>query len=75
MIAAGEEGEHSMIMPLDQLIEFEQNAYEMTVVVTRRAYQLGVIRDEEVERNNGKVVSMATSQVFNKQIEFKHVED
>lgn len=75
MIAAGEEGEHSMIMPLDQLIEFEQNAYEMTVVITRRAYQLGVIRDEEVERNNGKVVSMATSQVFNKQIEFKHVED
>jgi len=60
-----------MIMPLEQLIEYDSNAYELTVVVTHRAYQLAVIRGPEVDKNSGKVVSLATRQVFTKQIEYK----
>jgi DNA-directed RNA polymerase subunit omega len=64
-----------MIMPLEQLIEYDLNAYEITVAITRRAYQLGVIKNEDVEKCNGKVVSLATRQVFAKDIEYKAIED
>jgi DNA-directed RNA polymerase subunit omega len=60
-----------MIMPLEQLIEYDGNAYELTVAVTRRAYQLAVIRGPEVDKNNGKVVSLSTRQVFTKQVEYR----
>ncbi len=64
-----------MIMPFEQLIEYDKNVYEITVAITKRAYQLGVIRDEEVERNNGKVVSLATRQVFFGNVEYKPLEE
>jgi DNA-directed RNA polymerase subunit omega len=57
-------------MPLEDLFEYEGNAYEFTVAVNRRAYQLAVLKTPEVEKNNGKVVSLAMRQVFNKQIEY-----
>ncbi|HUX36279.1 MAG TPA: DNA-directed RNA polymerase subunit omega [Rectinemataceae bacterium] len=60
-----------MIMPLEQLIEYDQNAYELTVAVTHRAYQLAVIRGPEVDKISGKVVSLATRQIFTKQIEYR----
>ncbi|PKL09222.1 MAG: DNA-directed RNA polymerase subunit omega [Spirochaetae bacterium HGW-Spirochaetae-7] len=59
-----------MSMPLEDLFEYEGNAYEFTVAVNRRAYQLAVLKTPEVEKNNGKVVSLAMRQVFNKQIEY-----
>jgi len=58
-------------MPLEDLFEYDGNAYEFTVAVNRRAYQLAVLKTPEVEKNNGKVVSLAMRQVFNKQIEYR----
>jgi DNA-directed RNA polymerase subunit omega len=60
-----------MIMPLEQLIEYDQNTYELTVAINHRAFQLAVLRGPEVDKNNGKVVSLATRQIFSKQIEYK----
>jgi DNA-directed RNA polymerase subunit omega len=60
-----------MIMPLEQLIEYDGNAYEITVAITRRAYHLAILKTPEVEKNNGKVVSLATRQVFSKQVEYR----
>ncbi len=60
-----------MIMPFEQLIEYDENAYQLTVAVTHRAYQLAVIRGPEVDKNSGKVVSLATRQIFTKQIEYR----
>lgn len=60
-----------MIMPLEELIEYEGNAYELTVAITRRAFHLAVLKTPEVEKNNGKVVSLATRQVFSKQVEYR----
>lgn len=60
-----------MSMPLEDLFEFDGNAYEFTVAVNRRAYHLAVLRTPEVERNNGKVVSLSMRQVFGKQIEYR----
>ena len=64
-----------MIMPLEELIEYEGNAYELTVAITRRAFHLAVLKTPDVEKNNGKVVSLATRQVFSKQVEYRFIQN
>ena len=64
-----------MIMPLEDLIEYEGNSYELTVAITRRAFQLAVLKTPEVEKNNGKVVSLATRQLFTKQVEYRFTQN
>lgn len=59
-----------MSMPLEDLFEYDGNAYEFTAAVNRRSYQLAVLKTPEVEKNNGKVVSLAMRQIFSKQIEY-----
>lgn len=53
-----------MIFPLEQLVKFSGNVYEITVAASRRAYQLAMMKDAEIDRNDGKVVSLAAKQVF-----------
>ncbi len=60
-----------MIFPLEQLIEFKDNIYEITSAASRRAYQLSKLDDEEVEENDGKVVSLAAKQLFTKEVEYR----
>jgi DNA-directed RNA polymerase subunit omega len=60
-----------MIFPIQELIEYEGNMYEITSAASRRSYQLSMIRDEDLEENDGKVVSLAARQVFTKEVEFR----
>ena len=60
-----------MIFPLEQLIEYDANMYKITVAASRRSYQLSMLRDMEIEENEGKVVSLAARQVFTRKIEFR----
>ncbi|MDR1352568.1 MAG: DNA-directed RNA polymerase subunit omega [Treponema sp.] len=60
-----------MIFPLEELIEYNSNMYEITSAASRRSFQLSMIQDEEIEANEGKVVSLAARQIFTKQIEFR----
>jgi DNA-directed RNA polymerase subunit omega len=60
-----------MIFPLERLIEYEGNMYAITCAAARRAYQLSMLRDPEIEENDGKVVSLAAQQVFSREIEFR----
>ena len=60
-----------MIFPLEQLVEYEGNMYEITCAASRRAYQLSMMKDPEIEDNDGKVVSLAAHQIFTRQIEFR----
>ncbi|MDR0623882.1 MAG: DNA-directed RNA polymerase subunit omega [Treponema sp.] len=62
-----------MIFPLEELIEYDSNMYEITAAASRRSYQLSMLKDPEIEENDGKVVSLAARQVFTKEIEF-HLE-
>lgn len=62
-----------MIIPLEELINYNTNSYELAVAVNRRAFQLAVLKTPEVEKNNGKVVSLSASQLFNKQVEYRFV--
>ncbi|MDR2900176.1 MAG: DNA-directed RNA polymerase subunit omega [Treponema sp.] len=60
-----------MIFPLEELIEYDDNMYEITTASSRRAYQLSMLKDPEIEANDGKAVSLAARQLFTKRIEFR----
>ena len=60
-----------MIIPLDLLISNQGNVYELTCAAIRRAIQVTVTGDEEVEKNGGKVVSTAIRQILVKKVEFR----
>ena len=59
-----------MIFPIEQLIEYDKNMYTITCAASRRAYQLSMIHDPEVEKVDGKVVSLGARQVFTKRVAF-----
>lgn len=63
-----------MIFPLQELIEYDDNMYEITSAASRRSYQLSMLKDPEIEENDGKVVSLAARQVFTKEVKFR-IED
>ncbi len=58
-----------MVFPLQELVRFEGNIYEITCAASRRAYQLSMVKDASIEENDGKVVSLAARQLFDKQVE------
>ena len=58
-----------MIFPLEQLVKFSNNVYEVTVAASRRAYQMSMIKDPAIEQNDGKVVSLAAKQLFTDQVQ------
>jgi DNA-directed RNA polymerase subunit omega len=60
-----------MIFPLEELVEYDQNMYEITAAASRRSYQLSMLNDPGIEDNDGKVVSLAAQQVFTREIEFR----
>ncbi|MDR0599583.1 MAG: DNA-directed RNA polymerase subunit omega [Treponema sp.] len=63
-----------MIFPLEDLIEYEGNMYAITCAASRRAFQLSMLRDPEIDENEGKVASLAAQQVFTGEVEF-HLEE
>ena len=67
-----------MIFPLEELIEYDKNMYEITAASSRRSFQLAMLysaNDDEIkpwiDENDGKIVSLAARQVFTKEIEFR----
>jgi DNA-directed RNA polymerase subunit omega len=60
-----------MIFPLEELIKFQDNIYEITVAASRRAYQISMVRDPIIEKNEGKVVSLAAEQLFTREVQYR----
>jgi DNA-directed RNA polymerase subunit omega len=60
-----------MIIPLNLLIGNEDNVYELTCAGIRRALQITMAGDEEVDENNGKVVSTAIRQILTKKVNYR----
>ena len=67
-----------MIFPLEELIGYVNNMYEITAASSRRSLQLSMLyaaEDDQVkywiDDNDGKVVSLAAQQVFTKEIDFR----
>ncbi|MCQ2587296.1 MAG: DNA-directed RNA polymerase subunit omega [Treponema sp.] len=64
-----------MIFPLEQLVEFNDNIYEITVASSRRAYQMAKVKDPEIEANYDKDVCVAAKQLFNHKVNYRIEED
>lgn len=60
-----------MIFPIQELIEFDGNIYEITCASSRRAYQLARLQDPIIKENGDKVVSTAAMQIFSNEIEYR----
>lgn len=60
-----------MIFPLEELVEFKDNIYEITVAASRRAYQMAKVKDPEIEANSDKVVCVAAKQLFTKKVNYR----
>lgn len=64
-----------MIFPLEKTVKFDGNIYEATVAASHRAYQLAMVKDELIDENEGKVVSLAAKQLFNGQVQYRRLEE
>ena len=60
-----------MVFPLEELVKYSDNIYEVTVAASRRAFQPAKVEDPEIEENDGKVVSLAARQLFDDEVTFK----
>ncbi len=60
-----------MPIPLDLMVDYNLNVYELTSAMIRRSMQISVTGDEEMEKDNAKVVSTAISQVLTKKVEYR----
>ncbi len=60
-----------MILPLDKLTSYDDNIYQLTCAAMRRAYQITMAGDEELEENQGKVVSTAIRQILTKKVQYQ----
>ena len=49
-----------MIVPVDELIDYKGNRYELTCAAIKRAIQINLTKDEEVRKSyKGKIVPAA----------------
>jgi DNA-directed RNA polymerase subunit omega len=58
-------------LPLNLLEEYQGNTYELTCAAIRRAYQITMTGDEELDENEGKVVSTAVSQILTRKVQYR----
>ena len=63
-----------MVFPLEELVEFNDNIYEITVAASLRAYQMAKVNDPEIEASHDKVVCAAARQLFTKKVTYR-IED
>ncbi len=60
-----------MIIPLDKLIANNENMYVLTNATIKRASQISMAGDEELEENKGKVVSTAVRQILTEKVRYR----
>ena len=64
-----------MIIPIDELIDFKGNRYEITCAAIKRAIQINLTEDAELKKNRGKVVPTALRQVLTEKVKYKLEQD
>jgi len=60
-----------VIIPLNKLIQYNGNVYIVTNAMIRRATQIHLAGDEELEENKGKVVSTAIKQILTEKVRYR----
>jgi DNA-directed RNA polymerase subunit omega len=69
-ISRGTKGSEAVIIPLDALIKYDDNVYTITSAMIRRATQIQLAGDEELEANRGKIVSTAIRQLLTEKVRY-----
>jgi DNA-directed RNA polymerase subunit omega len=60
-----------MIIPLKELEDYSGNIYEATAASVRRAYQITITGDDDIEAHQGKIVSTAIRQILTGKVQFQ----
>jgi DNA-directed RNA polymerase subunit omega len=60
-----------VIIPLNRLIKYNGNVYTITSAMIKRATQIHLAGDEELEANKGKVVSTAIKQILTEKVRYR----
>ena len=60
-----------MILPLDLLVSYPGNMYELTCAAIRRGVQINLAGDEDLSENEGKVVSTAIKQILTEKVKYR----
>lgn len=60
-----------MIVPLNLLIKYSGNVYILTSAMIKRAVQIHLAGDDELEANKGKVVSTAIRQILTEKVRYQ----
>ncbi len=60
-----------MKLPLNLLIKNQENMYEVTCAAIRRAVQINLAGDEELDDSKGKIVSLAVKQILTRKVEYR----
>ncbi len=60
-----------MSIPIDKLEDIDCNVYELTCATIRRAFQITMTGDEELEADEVKVVSTAIRQILDGKVEYQ----
>lgn len=64
-----------MIIPIDELIDYKGNRYELTCAAIKRAIQINLTGDEDLKKNKGKIVPTALRQVLLGKVKYKIEEE
>lgn len=60
-----------MTIPLDLLISNNSNAYQLTNAAIKRALQINLAGDDELEASKSKVVSIAIKQILTEKVRYR----
>lgn len=60
-----------MTIPLDLLLSNDSNAYRLTNAAIKRALQINLAGDDELEANKSKVVSTAIKQILTEKVRYR----
>jgi DNA-directed RNA polymerase subunit omega len=63
-----------MALPVDLLTSREGNAYEFTCASIKRAAQITLTGDEDIEKNEGKIISAAIGQILEERVRYRYDE-
>jgi len=60
-----------MPFPLDKLISRQGNVYQLTCASIKRARQITMAGDEELERENYKIVTGSLAQILENKVQYR----
>ena len=56
------------MLPIDKIIGYEGNKYEIGVAMIKLAHQMKEYKDMELEKTNGKAAPLAMAKILNNEI-------